>query len=799
MKKIVFLLLALFSTYEINGQSRLDRALTNLEENYIQEKIYLLYDKNEYIAGEEIAFKAFIFNGYQPSQLSTTLFVELYDLDKKLILKRTLSITKGETEGNISLKEDLKEDVYFVRAYTPWMSNFPSNFEYLHPVKVYNTNSPLKLSQENIDSWKIKAVPESGNLVANIDSKVAVRLITEGNPPTKWSGYLINTDKPSEKITTFNNLDENVAVFNFKPQENVKYQVIVEDQKGNKQTSDLSITKKIGVVLHTSISNDGIKYSLKSSGLTTGLQNYKIVGTINNLLAYKAVIKNNHTEASSTIPANINNGENMVLQLAIFDENDTFVTNRLVFLDSKDTNIEQPEIKEKSLDINPRSQNTFEVAANPKFNNLTVVVRDHEVNDKNFNQNNILTSLWLTEDFKTAIYNPNQYFTKEFNAEALDAIMMSETWERFNWQNVLNGHAPQIKYKPQDHLAYKARLTVNGQPLPHTSVNLITSTKEGDSEALQFDTNDNAEFILDRLNFNEPVTISYFLNTLGQKTKVDNLSLFLKPLVESTPFTGEFPKVPYTLKAGTSAPQNKSIANAITSQKNKVTLKKNEILIEEVKIKAKKQDLKEKLNRELSSGMFSSLNSTIFDFVNENQNAATYTNIMQWLQGRVAGLQIQMKDGGYVPMIRNSQAKIYLDEMLVDPSMISSLSVTDIAMVKVIKGGGSLVGDAVVIYTRKGNMESANTPKESSSSNKIMLNGYNKSSIYEQPDYSNSAYKQIKNDAREVLYWNPSLMNDQYEIPKVMFYNNDYAKKFDVIIIGFSEEGDILYYNQNMN
>ena len=213
MKKIVFLLLALFSTYEINGQSRLDRALTNLEENYIQEKIYLLYDKNEYIAGEEIAFKAFIFNGYQPSQLSTTLFVELYDLDKKLILKRTLSITKGETEGNISLKEDLKEDVYFVRAYTPWMSNFPSNFEYLHPVKVYNTNSPLKLSQENIDSWKIKAVPESGNLVANIDSKVAVRLITEGNPPTKWSGYLINTDKPSEKITTFNNLDEKVHVF----------------------------------------------------------------------------------------------------------------------------------------------------------------------------------------------------------------------------------------------------------------------------------------------------------------------------------------------------------------------------------------------------------------------------------------------------------------------------------------------------------------------------------------------------------------------------------------------------------
>src|SRR5690606_6635479 len=116
-------------------------------------------------------------------------------------------------------------------------------------------------------------------------------------------------------------------------------------------------------------------------------------------------------------------------------------------------------------------------------------------------------------------------------------------------------------------------------------------------------------------------------------------------------------------------------------------------------------------------------NSTVFDFVNEDQHAEGFNNIFDWLQGRAAGLTFQRDNSGVnIPYIRNSQAKLYLDEIQTDPSMISSLPVTNIAMVKIIKGGG-LVGDAVAIYTLRGNMKSKTNEKEATKNNSTTIKG----------------------------------------------------------------------------
>ena len=110
--------------------------------------------------------------------------------------------------------------------------------------------------------------------------------------------------------------------------------------------------------------------------------------------------------------------------------------------------------------------------------------------------------------------------------------------------------------------------------------------------------------------------------------------------------------------------------------------------------------------------MFSSVNSTVFDFVNEDQHTSGYTNILDWLQGKAAGLTFQRNNSGAnVPYIRGQQAKLFLDEIATDPSMISTLPINNIAMVKIIKGSG-LVGDAVAIYTMKGNMQAKSNEKK---------------------------------------------------------------------------------------
>ena len=115
---------------------------------------------------------------------------------------------------------------------------------------------------------------------------------------------------------------------------------------------------------------------------------------------------------------------------------------------------------------------------------------------------------------------------------------------------------------------------------------------------------------------------------------------------------------------------------------------------------------KEILNERYASGLFKSAEGTIFDI--ENENVGAYLNILDWLDGRVAGLQVFVTRSGIrVPVIRGSVATIFVDEMQMDPSFLNSLSVNDIGMIKVIKGPfagaiGNGGGGTIAIYTIRG-------------------------------------------------------------------------------------------------
>jgi len=109
------------------------------------------------------------------------------------------------------------------------------------------------------------------------------------------------------------------------------------------------------------------------------------------------------------------------------------------------------------------------------------------------------------------------------------------------------------------------------------------------------------------------------------------------------------------------------------------------------------------LNEKYTNGMFKSAEGVIFDI--ENEIVQPYFNILDWLQGRVAGLQVFTSWSGIrVPVIRGSIASIYVDEIRMDASYLNSLSVNDIGMIKVIKGPfagaiGNGGGGTIAIYT----------------------------------------------------------------------------------------------------
>lgn len=796
MKKIFLFFLYVVGMSQLNAQDKIDKAIQNLEQNYPQEKVYLLLDKDKYVVGDHIYFKSFVFNGYGRSTISNTLFVELYDHNKNMVDKKTVFLKDGEGDGTFVLNDFLNEDIYFLRAYTTWMANFSEEFNFMKQVPIYNPNSESKLILDKNTKWTANAFPESGTFIENIPTKFAVRLYSQGTPPAAWSGYVIDSEKPNEKLVTFKNIDENVGTFTINPKAGKSYKAIVEDNKGVKQTINLPAVSNSGINLQLTSDPKGINYKMLGANLAQGLQGYTIIGTINNQLVYRANIKTNANEASSNIPNKVSNDETAVLNLTIFDEKQNVAAQRLFFVNPKKINLDEPTLA-LSMNNEPRAFNSFDIEPDGDHSSYTVLVKENNPGEIK-NENTLLSAKWLTGDFTDSIFNPSQYFEKDSNPEAIDAILISEKWKRFDWESVLAGKTPEFSYKPQKNLSFKGKVTNNGRFIPNKSLNLLLKTEKSDKSFVPVVTDDNGFIYLDNIYFDEPLTISYYLNKdKKQVSESDNLNISFQPLVTSIPYKSALPATNYRLINDKNAAQDPAIAKALQNRKNNKGIDdfNKETLIEEVKVTAKKVDKKAELDKQLSSGKFSGMNSTIFDLVNENKDAQTSQNILQWLQGRAAGLTFTMDgSGNLIPSIRGSQASLFLDEMPVDVSMINSLPVSDIAMVKVMKNDG-LVGNAIAIYTRRGDMI-AEEDKNKEKINKLVLKGYDKSIEFELPDITSDAYKKITKDTRETLYWNPSLSEDGGLAPRAKFFNNDEAKNRQIIIISFDKNDKLLYYNE---
>lgn len=117
----------------------------------------------------------------------------------------------------------------------------------------------------------------------------------------------------------------------------------------------------------------------------------------------------------------------------------------------------------------------------------------------------------------------------------------------------------------------------------------------------------------------------------------------------------------------------------------------------------------EKLNEEYCTGLFKTAHGQLFDIASDN-SANSYFNILDWLQGRVAGLRIYKTYYGLsVPVIRGTIPGIYIDEIPTTIDLINAISTNDIAMIKVIKspfyGGFNGAGGAIAIYTIRGGEE----------------------------------------------------------------------------------------------
>lgn len=229
-------------------------------------------------------------------------------------------------------------------------------------------------------------------------------------------------------------------------------------------------------------------------------------------------------------------------------------------------------------------------------------------------------------------------------------------------------------------------------------------------------------------------------------------------------------------------------------------LKENGLMMEGVTIKVQKKSLVEQVDEKYTSGMFSGDATKAIDLVNSDE-ALPYTNIFEYLQNRVNGLQVTVDGADYgvfyrqgpsISSMGNIPMTIFLDEIETDISVVAAIPANQVALVKVYNtfagAWGNAPGGVLAIYTRRGE-----DVKYAGRANVQIYNGYSVVKEFYAPDYKRNNSND-RPDNRITLDWRPDIFINSINprIP-VSFYNNDRSKKFKVTIEGMTTSGKLIW------
>lgn len=107
----------------------------------LQERVFIHTDKDVYMMGEQLLFKAYLLMGNPllMDEASKVLHVEIVDPSGYSLLHKVFPLENGKSSGAIFLGPELNTKDFIVKAYTLWGANYGADFEYYKPIQVMSS------------------------------------------------------------------------------------------------------------------------------------------------------------------------------------------------------------------------------------------------------------------------------------------------------------------------------------------------------------------------------------------------------------------------------------------------------------------------------------------------------------------------------------------------------------------------------------------------------------------------------------------------------------------------------------
>jgi hypothetical protein len=744
----------------------LDSSLNEYNNKYPQEKLHIHFDKDTYLPGETVWMKAYLLSDSRPSAVSKNLYFDWTDADGRLLLHSVSPITEGSANSFFKIPAWVKNGVIHLKAYTQWMLNFDNAF-------LYNKNIPVLMPVEGAfpvpDKLQttVSFFPEGGDLINGVPSILAFEALNQHNKPSSIKGII----KTSENIivdsfqTTYNGM----GILRLKPMAGEHYNAYWSDETGELHTSPIPDAKANGLVLHADPYNNGqIHYKLEKSADASKLTNIVVLGTINQKIVYR----NSLTLQNNMAEANISAGSFPcgILQLTAFDRDMSPLAERVVFVNNEKA-YAKIQLRNEAVGLNKRSRNEISIEMPDSLvTNLSVSVTDAGLGFDS--SNNIYSDLLIAGDLKGTIPDAASFLSSPAaSAEAndhLNLLLLTHGWRRFNWESVVTGKFPELKYaRDPGFLSIKGGIR-NGSNLDaQDSMALLMISRDRKKHILKLPVDDQGKFEQDGLFFYDSVQVVYRFNHAAKLGNNAQISLFSGLLPALTPAKADEPSFAW--------------------------MKVPDVILE----KEMNGNLIETQDNSIPSPAMSYIVSPTPDSVGRNSESAAHYLSDNFVDLRFA---VSLKENAPAGETRlasyrvnsfalRSNVNVTLDGTPVAMDDLKSVNMKEVLFIKFLPRTNQKGLPTLAITSRQA-LDQSNILDNKTGY--AVITGYTPVREFYQIHYENKIEDFQATDFRSTLYWNPKFRLDKaHRKVSFVFYNNDISNKFRVVVEGMNQEGKL--------
>jgi hypothetical protein len=770
----------------------IDAGIVKYAEKYNPERAYIHYDKAAYSAGETIWFKAYLMTEVFPAGESKTLYVDWID-DKGTLLQHTVSpLLDAVTNGQFEIPSEYKGTYIHVRAYTKWMLNFDSAFLYNKTIRILaRTNTQPATKNPPVAS--ISFFPEGGDIITGISSRIAFKANDQWGRPVRVKGIVVNAQ--GKTVDSIKTMHDGMGYFFLTAEPGVSYSAKWKDEKNVERTTPLPAAQQNGVSLSVTVSGINrflnVRYSSEAAAATDTLH---IVGTMHQHQAFRIARATNTPFIKATVPtANLPTG---ILTITIFDKKWNAVAERITYINNDDYRF-QPEMEVQHWGLNKRARNEIKInIPDSLVADLSISVTDVAIGTDS--SNTIVSHLLLSSELKGDIYNPAYYLSSREDSvsQHLDLVMLTHGWRRYKWAEVIAGKIPKLNFQRDTAfmaLSGKVYGIIPGQVTPGTDIILIIRQKDTQGKLTGVPLKPDGSFTDASIILFD--TASIFYQFPKGKGLNDASVQFMTDRLPSPSIKGPIANAKNFWPDTSGSYRQWLLANEANDIANQLKVK----TLENVTVRSRGKTPAQLMDEKYTSGLFAGGDGYQFDLLND-PFATSSINIFNYLQGKVAGLQVNTSSNPPSLQWRGGSPQLYLDEVATDADLVSSVNVNDVAYIKVFRppfmGGFNGANGAIAIYTRRGN-DVKQEPGKGLANNKVF--GYTMIKEFYAPNYGSFRPGNEQRDVRTTLYWNPSvILSPQKRQATLTFYNNDVSKAFRVVIEGMTRDGRLTHIEQIM-